>query len=72
VGIVEVAYSGDGGEEVFFEGVQLTFQFMDDVVADLAARGYGYEPIDIGYRFEPGFAIFSMGSRSANELDSRP
>ncbi|MFD1374418.1 hypothetical protein [Actinoplanes sichuanensis] len=69
VEIVEIAYSGDGGDEVFFDGVQLTFRFMDDVVADLAARGYGYEPIDIGYRFEPGFAIFSMRSRSANELD---
>ena len=38
-------------------------------MTDLAARGYGYEPIDIGYRFEPGFAIFSMGSRSASDLD---
>jgi hypothetical protein len=69
VEVVEIAYAGNGGEEVFFEGVQLTFRFMDDVVADLAARGYGYEPTDIGYRFEPGFAIFSMGSRSANDLD---
>ncbi|MBO0884987.1 MAG: hypothetical protein J2P17_32580 [Mycobacterium sp.] len=42
---------------------------MDDVVADLAARRYQYEPIDIGYRVEPGFAIFSMGSRWARDLD---
>jgi hypothetical protein len=42
---------------------------MNDVVADLAAKGYEYEPFDIGFRFRPGFAIFSMGSRSATELD---
>jgi hypothetical protein len=69
VEIVEIAYSGDGGEEVFFDGVQLTFRFMDDVVADLAARGHRYERVDIGYLFAPGFVIFSMGSRSARELD---
>ncbi|MFI7650982.1 hypothetical protein ACIBTZ_33705 [Micromonospora sp. NPDC049460] len=69
VEIVEIAYAGDGGEEVFYDGVQLTFRFLDDVVADLEARGHQYEPIDIGYRFEPGFAIFSMGSRGARDLD---
>jgi hypothetical protein len=69
VEVVEVAYAGDGGEEVFFDGVQLTYRFMDDVVADLAARGHAHEPIDIGHRFAPGFAIFSMGSRHAQDLD---
>ncbi|WP_433222737.1 hypothetical protein ACQP00_24290 [Dactylosporangium sp. CS-047395] len=69
VEVVEVAYSGGGGEEAFFDGVQLTFRFMDDVVADLEAKGHQHEPIDIGHRFEPGFAIFSMGSRSARDLD---
>ncbi|GAA1404137.1 hypothetical protein ACFQZ4_50975 [Catellatospora coxensis] len=69
VEVVEIAYSGDGGEEVYFDGVQLTYRFLEDVVADLAARGYGYEPIDIGYRVEPGFAIWSMGSRWARDLD---
>ncbi|WP_432968553.1 hypothetical protein [Dactylosporangium sp. CA-233914] len=69
VELVEIGYSGDGGEEVFFDGVQLTYRFMDDVVADLAARGHAYEPTDIGYRFAPGFAIFSMGSRWALDLD---
>ncbi|MGI5185871.1 hypothetical protein ACQEVZ_57465 [Dactylosporangium sp. CA-152071] len=68
VEVVEIAYSG-GGEEVFFDGVQLTFRFLDDVVADLAAKGHRYEPIDIGYRFEPGFAIFSMASMDASDLD---
>jgi len=69
VEVVEVAYSGGGGEEVFFDGVQLTYRFMDDVVADLAAKGHRHEPIDIGHRFGPGFAIYSMGSRHAGELD---
>jgi hypothetical protein len=69
VELVEVAYSGNGGEEAWFDGVQLTFRFLDDVVADLAARGHRYEPMDIGYRFEAGFALFSMGSRNAQDLD---
>lgn len=69
VELVEAAYSGNGGAEVFFDGVQLTFRFMDDVVADLTAKGHRSETIDIGYRFEPGFAIFSMGSRCAQDLE---
>ncbi|MBB2940800.1 hypothetical protein FB565_000504 [Actinoplanes lutulentus] len=69
VEIVEIAYSGDGGEEAWFDGVQLTYRFLDDVVADLAARGHRGEQIDIGYRFEPGFALFSVGSRSPRDLD---
>jgi hypothetical protein len=69
VEVVEIGYTGDGGEEVFFDGVQLTYRFMADVVADLAARGYAHEPIDVGYRFEPGFALFSMGARTARDLD---
>jgi hypothetical protein len=69
VEVVEIGYTGDGGEEVFFDGVQLTWRFMDDVVADLAARGHAHEPIDVGYRFEPGFALYSMGGRTARDLD---
>ncbi|MEU4564109.1 hypothetical protein AB0F72_37500 [Actinoplanes sp. NPDC023936] len=69
VELVEVAYTGDGGEEAWFDGVQLTFRFLDDVVAELAERGHRYELTDAGYRFEPGFALFSMGSRSARDLD---
>jgi hypothetical protein len=69
VEVVEIAYSGDGGAEVFYDGVQLTWRFMDDVVDELAARGVAHEPTDIGYRFEPGFAIYSMGSRTAQDLD---
>lgn len=79
VEVVELAYSGEGGEQVFFDGVQLTYRFLDEVVADLAAKGYHYEPTDIGYRFEPGFAIYSMGSLwtgellpEASEEDERP
>lgn len=69
VEVVEIAYSGDGGEEVYFDGVRLTYRFLDDVVADLAAKGHRYEATDNGYRFEPGFAIWSMGSRWARDLD---
>lgn len=69
VEVVEVGYTGNGGEEVFFDGVQLTYRFMDDVVADLAARGHAPEEIDVGYRFEPGFALYSMGARTARDLD---
>jgi hypothetical protein len=65
VELVELSY---GGEEVSFDGVQLTHRFIDDVVADLKARGHHGEPIDAGYRFEPGFAIFSMGSLATREL----
>jgi hypothetical protein len=69
VEVVEIGCSGDGGEEVFYDGIQLTWRFMDDVVADLAARGVAHEPTDIGYRFAPGFAIFPMNSRTAQDLD---
>lgn len=68
VELVEAASGKDGGE-AFFDGVQLTFRFMDDVVADLTAKGHRCAPIDIGYRFEPGFAVFSMGSRCAQDLE---
>ncbi|MBF9127980.1 hypothetical protein I0C86_03055 [Plantactinospora sp. S1510] len=69
VEIVEIAYSGDGAEEVFFDGVQLTFRFLDDVVADLTAKGYTSTPYDIGYEFHAGFAVWSMHSRWALDLD---
>ncbi|MDI6102632.1 hypothetical protein QLQ12_28820 [Actinoplanes sp. NEAU-A12] len=69
VELVEMGYSGDGGEEVFFDGVQLTYRIMSDVVADLEARGHRAVPSDIGFSFRPGFSIFSMGSQSARDLD---
>ncbi|MET7399063.1 hypothetical protein ABZS66_36845 [Dactylosporangium sp. NPDC005572] len=69
VELVEIGYTGDGGREVFFDGVQLTYRFLDDVAADLAAKGYQAHPIDIGYRFEAGFAVWSMASRHAQDLD---
>nr|WP_296071230.1 hypothetical protein [uncultured Actinoplanes sp.] len=64
-----------GGEEVFVDGVQLTHRFVDEVVADLSARGYEGEPIDAGHRFEAGFAILSTGSLPAADAPgeaSRP
>ncbi|MDG4830405.1 hypothetical protein O7627_13960 [Solwaraspora sp. WMMD1047] len=69
VELVEIGYAGDGGEEVFFDGVQLTFRFLEEVVADLEAKGHEYTPSDIGYDFRAGFAVWSMGSRWALDLD---
>jgi hypothetical protein len=69
VELVEIAHSGDGGEEVFFDGIQLTFRFIEDVVADLRAKGYACTPFDIGYLVEPGFTVWSMASRWALDLD---
>jgi hypothetical protein len=69
VEVVEIGYDGEGGEEVYYEGVQLTYRFMDEVVAELAALGLEAEPFDIGYVFRPGFTIWSMGSRWAGDLD---
>jgi len=69
VELVSIWYAGDGREEVYFDGVQLTYRLLDDVVADLAAKGYRYESTDIGFKFEPGFAVWSMHSRWAGELD---
>ncbi len=66
---VELVEIANGGEEVFYDGIQLTYRFMDDVVAELAGRGLRAEPFDIGFAFEPGFAIFSMSSLPAAELD---
>lgn len=70
VEVVEIPYDGGEGEEVTFDGVQLTFRFMEDVVRDLAARGYSYTPSDIGYDFCAGFAIFSMSSLDAQTIDA--
>ncbi|GAA2486409.1 hypothetical protein [Winogradskya humida] len=66
---VELVELSHGGDQVFFDGIQLTDRFLADVVADLTARGHAGEPTDIGHRFEPGFAIFSTGSMWAGDLD---
>lgn len=50
VELVEVGYGVD--DQVFFDGVQLTYRFMDDVMADLAAKGHPGTRSDIG--FDPG------------------
>jgi hypothetical protein len=69
VELVELGCSGNGGEEATLDGVQLTYRFMDEVVAELTALGHQVEPFDIGYTFRAGFTIFSMGSRTATDLD---
>lgn len=67
VELVEVGYGVH--DQVFFDGVQLTYRFMDEVMADLAAKGHRGTPSDIGFDLQAGFAIFSMESLSAQELD---
>lgn len=69
VEIVELAHGGPDGAQVFLDGVQVTWRFMDEVVADLEARGHRAEPDDIGFVFPAGFAIFSTGSRGPRDLD---
>ncbi|MEV0644604.1 hypothetical protein AB0I28_05025 [Phytomonospora sp. NPDC050363] len=69
VELVEIGYSGDGGEEVEFDGVRLTYRFLDDVVADLNDRGYTCTPSDIGFDFHAGFSVWSMHSLWARDLD---
>ncbi|WP_436520867.1 hypothetical protein [Actinoplanes sp. HUAS TT8] len=69
VELVELGASGDGGEQATLDGVQLTFRFMDDVVAELTALGHHPERAALGYTFRAGFTIFSTGSRSAADLD---
>jgi hypothetical protein len=39
------------------------------VVAELTAKGYTSIPSDIGFEFHAGFAVWSMGSRTARDLD---
>jgi hypothetical protein len=68
--VVELVELGHGvHDQAFFDGVQLTYRFMDEVMADLAAKGHLGTPSDIGFDLRAGFAIFSMASRSAQELD---
>ncbi|AEV83199.1 hypothetical protein ACWT_2179 [Actinoplanes sp. SE50] len=69
VELVELGFSADGGEQATLEGVQLTYRFMDDVLDELISLGHRPEPFDIGYTFPSGFTIFSMGYRSATDLD---
>lgn len=70
VEVVQVASTGRGdGNEAFLDGVQLTYRFLDEVVADLVARGHEYTSSDVGVDFRAGFALFSMGSMDPAALD---
>lgn len=67
--VVEAVSVGYGeGDEATYDGVQLTGRLLDDVLADLAARGLTSTPSDIGRDFHAGFSVFSMGSASAAHL----
>ena len=70
VELIEVGHSGGNSRhEAFLGDVQLTYRFMDEVVADLARDGHVASPIDIGFAFAAGFAIFSMSSLAPGDLD---
>ncbi|PWK40088.1 hypothetical protein BC793_12027 [Actinoplanes xinjiangensis] len=69
VELVELPHDAGRGDEAFFDGVQLTWRLLDDVVADLAAKGYRYEQDEpSSFLFEVGFVLFSVGSRTAQDL----
>ncbi|SFY42846.1 hypothetical protein OH786_31850 [Streptomyces atratus] len=70
VELVEIGYSGQGGEaEASYDGIQLTHRLIDDVVAELHAKGYTSKPFDIGYDFHAGFSVWSMRVLEAREVD---
>ena len=68
VELIEAYYSQGGREQVTLGGVQLTFRLMDDVVADLAAAGMHGRPMDIGFDYDEGFCVWSMGSLDPSDL----
>ncbi|MEV5204076.1 hypothetical protein [Streptomyces sp. NPDC053720] len=70
VELVEIGYSGQGGEaEARFDGIRLTHRLIDDVVAELPAKGYTSTPCDIGHDFHAGFSVWSMRVLEAREVD---
>ncbi|WP_405682814.1 hypothetical protein [Streptomyces sp. NBC_00057] len=70
VELVEVGYSGQGGEaEASYDGIQLTHRLIDDVVAELHAKGYTSTPCDVGHDFHAGFSVWSMRVLEAREVD---
>lgn len=70
VELVEIAHHGGIDDaEARYDGVRLTHRFLDDVVAELHAKGYTSTPSSIGHDFHVGFAVWSMHSLSAGDLD---
>lgn len=69
VELVEISYSGDAADtEASFDGVQLTHRLLDDVVADLHAKGFTSTPSDLGHDFHAGFSVWSTGSLWAPDV----
>ena len=66
--LIEVPYSGNG-HEVTLRGIQLTHRLLDEVVDDLRCEGFVGRSSDIGIDFPEGFAIWSMGSLAAQDID---
>ncbi|MFE3945624.1 hypothetical protein ACFXPV_27760 [Streptomyces sp. NPDC059118] len=70
VELVEIGYSGQGGEaEASDGGIQPTHRLIDDVVAELHAKEYAGTPSDLGHDFHAGLSVWSMRVLKAREVD---
>ncbi|MEV0489870.1 hypothetical protein [Streptomyces atratus] len=53
VELVEICHNGGSGDaEACYDGVRLTHRFLDDVVAELHAKGYTSTPSGIGHDWQ--------------------
>lgn len=66
--MIEIPYSGEGNEPHLGD-IQLTARLLADVIDDLLRAGYVGRPCDIGYDFEAGFTVWSMGEIQLFEVD---
>ena len=69
VELIEVPHAGTVEHEATLGGIQLTGRALDDVRASLEEAGHTGRTSDIGYDFDTGFSIFSMGSIMVAEVD---
>ena len=69
VELIEVPHAGTVEHEATLGGIQLTGRALDDVRAALEDAGHTGRTSDIGYDFDTGFSIFSMGSIMVAEVD---
>ena len=70
--LIEVYYSQGGREQATLGGIKLTFRLMDDVRTDLELAGMHGRPTDIGFEYDEGFCLWSMGSLSTSDLTGEP
>ena len=70
--LIEVYYSQGGREQATLGGIKVTFRLMDDVRTDLELAGMRGRPTDIGFEYDEGFCLWSMGSLSTSDLTGEP